>query len=142
MECTPTTPAEPLPRDTNARVMATYEAARQASATRIGRARRPGADTRLCRYLGRQLKLVREAATADPDELKRIGVLQQIFLDHLPQPVLGELAEVRRMELSGFPLVRRLEALRERYRLNPPDAPAASTGDVEVTRIVCSDALV
>jgi hypothetical protein len=46
------------------------------------------------------------------------------------------------MELAGFPLVRRLEALRERYRLNPPESPANGPAAIEVMRMVCSDALV
>ncbi|HET8629731.1 MAG TPA: helicase-related protein, partial [Thermomicrobiales bacterium] len=56
MECTPETPAAPLPPDTNARVTAAYEATRQEAASRLGRARRPGGDTRLRRYLARELR--------------------------------------------------------------------------------------
>jgi len=109
---------------------------------RIGRARRPSTDTRLRRYLARQLKGLREAAGAEPEELKRIDTIQQVFLDHLPANVMAELNEARRMEASGYQLVRRLEAIRERHRLNPSDASGAPSADVAVMRIVCSDGLV
>jgi len=142
MECLPRTPASPLPPETNARVMAAYEAARREVAARLGRARRPGSDSRLRRYLSRQLRLAREAAAADPEETKRIGVLQQIFLDYLPTTVLGELDEVRRMELIGPPLLRRLEALRQRHRLNPHEESNSARSEGEVMRIVCSDGLI
>ena len=142
MECEPKTPARPLPTDTNERVMAAYGTARHDAATRIGRIRRPSTDTRLRRYLTRQLKLLREAARTEAEELKRIGILQQVFLDHLPPNVLAELNEVRRMEITGYQLVRRLEAIRERYRLNPSDVSNAPTIDMTVMRIICSDGLV
>lgn len=69
-------------------------------------------------------------------------MLQRIFLDHLPNAVLAELEEARRMELTGSSLVRRLEALRERRRLNPSESSDVSHTHVEVMRIVCSDGLV
>jgi len=142
MECAPATPPRPLPADTNKRVMAAYAAARHDAATRIGRARRPSTDTRLRRYLARELKLLREAAGIDPEELKRGGALHQIFLGHLPANVLAELNEARRMETTGPAFARRLEAIRERYRLNPPEANGGQSTEVGVMRIVCSDGLV
>jgi hypothetical protein len=143
VECEPGTPAAPLPADINQRVMAAYEATRRDAATRIGRARRPGTDSRLRRYLSRQLNLAREAAGGEVEEARRIGILQQIFLGHLPPAVLSELLEVRRMELRGASLVRRLEALRERHRLNPPDASdeGSESAAVDVVRTVCSEGL-
>lgn len=47
------------------------------------------------------------------------------------------------MELTGPSLIRRLEALRDRYRLNPPepDDQASPAASAEVVRIVCSDGL-
>jgi hypothetical protein len=47
------------------------------------------------------------------------------------------------MEFTGSLLIRRLEALRDRYRLNPPepDETAAPTADAEVVRTICSDGL-
>ena len=142
MECGPDTPAAPLPEDTNERVMAAYDAARVEAENRLGRARRPTSDTRLRRYVSRALRAARQEFEEDEEEQRRIGVLQQIFLDHLPATILSELDEVRRMELTGASLLRRLEALRERHRLNPPEpgeaGPSAAT---EVMRIICSDGL-
>ena len=124
--------------------MTAYDAARRDARARLGRARRPTSDTRLRRYLSRALRSARDAASGDQEELRRIGILQQIFLDHLPRNVLQDLEEVRRMEFEGSSLIKRLEAMRLRYRLNPPDADeaAAEPVDAEVVRIVCSDALV
>lgn len=81
--------------------------------------------------------------SATPQNLGPADIYYQLrlFLDHLPTNVLSELNEVRRMELAGFSLVRRLEAIRERHRLNPPEA-GARPADVEVMRIICSDGLV
>ena len=143
LECEPDTPAGRLPEDTNERVMAAYEATRRDAESRLGRARRPGTDTRLRRYRSKQLRAAREQWADDPEELSRIGVLQQIFLDHLPANVLAELEEVRRMELTGASLVRRLEALRERHRLNPAEQEAAAPTPAaeEAVRIVCSGGL-
>lgn len=143
LECGPDTPGTILPPDTNRRVTAAFEATRRDAEGRLGRSRRPGTDTRLRRYLSKQLRAAREGRDDDHEELKRIGVLQQIFLDHLPANVLSELEEVRRMELAGASLIRRLVALRERHRLNPVGqesdglAPAAT----EVVRIICSEGL-
>lgn len=143
IECEPETPRARLPEDTNGRVMAAYEAARQDARSRLGRARRPTADTRLRRYLNRALRQARHDARDDQEELRRIGVLQQIFLDHLPRNVLQDLEEVRRMQIEGSSLIRRLEAMRSRYRLNPVDADEAMAepADAEVVRIVCSQGL-
>ena len=47
------------------------------------------------------------------------------------------------MRLEGQTLVRRLEALRERYRLNPVDVDGRQqSNETQVIRIVCSDGLV
>lgn len=114
---------------------------RQAAELRIGRARRPGGATKLRRYVARELKAARAAATSDPEETKRIDVLQQIFLDHLPTGVVSDLNEVLRVELTGPALVRRLEGIRARHRLNPPDAAESLSSNGEIMRIVCSDGL-
>jgi hypothetical protein len=144
IECDSTTPAAQVPRDTNQRVTAAYAATRRDASSRLGRARRPGSDTRLRRYVSRQLRVARDEAGDDAEELRRIGVLQQIFLDYLPSNVINALEEVRRLQLTGPLLIRRLEALRQRYRLNPPepDDGASASADAEVVRIVCSDGLV
>lgn len=142
VECAPDTPSAPLPADTNQRVMAAYDATRREMASRIGRARRPGTDTRTRRYLSRHLRAAREQ-TNDDDALRRISLLQQIFLGHLPANVINELAEIPRMELTGDTLIRRLDALRERHRLTTPDPEDATTmtAATEVVRIICSEGL-
>jgi len=144
MECGPTTPAAPLPPQTNERVYAAYRATRDEARGRLGRARRPGGDTRLRRYVSKYLRAAREEFADDRDELQRIGILQQIFLDHLPPLVLTELEEVRRVNLTGHALIRRLEALRERHRLKPleDDESADDRAETEVVRTICSDGLI
>lgn len=44
------------------------------------------------------------------------------------------------MKIEGGALVTRLEALRERYRLNPPDT-SEETPQPQVVRVVCSDGM-
>jgi hypothetical protein len=142
VECAPDTPGAPLPAETNQRVMAAYDATRREMASRLGRARRPGTDTRTRRYLSRHLRAAREQTT-DDEALRRISLLQQIFLGHLPANVLNELAEIPRMELTGETFIRRLDALRERHRLTAPDPDEATAAPsaTEVVRIICSDGL-
>ena len=144
VECGPDEPAKPLPEDTNARVMAAFEHFQHDMLSRLGKTRRPGSDTRLRRYLTKQFNLTREVHKDDPAELQRIGVLQQIFLEYVPGNVLAELAEVRKMELEGVGFIRRLEALRQRFKLNPPDPDdtEGQAGAAGVIRTVCSDGLV
>jgi hypothetical protein len=141
--CGPETPTRPLPIATNKRVMAAFDQAQRDMESRLGQDRRPTCDTRLRRYLGKQFRLLREQHRDDGDELNRIGVLQQIFPDHIPARAMEELNEVRRLEINGDLLIRRLEALRLRHRLNPPeDDEGGSVGESGVLRIVCSEALI
>lgn len=141
LECTPETPAMPLPRETNQRVMAAYDAMRAEMNNKLGRMRRPGMDSRTRRYVNRSLRLAREEVSDDTDTLQRISALQQIFAGYLPSGVLAELAEIPRMQMTGTALVRRLDALRVRHRLTVPDpdeedgSPAAT----EIVRIICSN---
>lgn len=142
MTCTADTPTPRLPADTNQRVMAAYEAARAHLASRLGREARPRSNTQLHRYLARQLRILREQHRADPAELQRLEVLQRVFLDVVPPVVTDALDEARKLHLDGDSLVKRMEALRERYRLNPADEEEGTRGEVKVLRIVCSDGLV
>jgi hypothetical protein len=142
--CEAQTPRAALPADTNARVMAAYEAVRRDAAGRLGRARRPLSDTRSRRYVSRELRTARQSYAENAEELRHIDILRQIFLDQLPANVLRELQEIQRMELTGNSLIRRLDALRERHRLNPQEAdetPSDGAAHIEVVRIICSDGL-
>jgi len=143
LECDPSTPGEKLPEKHNDRVMAGYYKFRQDAEHRLGRSRRPGSDSRLRRYLSKYLNLAREEARDNPEELQRIAVLRQIFLDKLPESVLPELRDIRELGLEGTSLIRRLEALRLRYRLAPiaEDEVGETTMETEVVRIVCSEGL-
>ncbi len=107
----------------------------------LGRARRPTSDTRLRRYLSKQLNVIRGHYRDNPTELRRVDTLRLVFLDHLPPRVEAALRDVRDLGLEGDALIRRLEALRARYRLSPPDPEEAAEREPEVVRIVCSDGL-
>ena len=140
--CNPETPAEELPGDTNERVMAAFEAFRAEFGQRLGRARRPR-NTRARRYVSRQLNLAVRAAVDDLDEMRRLDLLRRIFGGDLPPQAENALGEIRDLRLEGRVLRIRLEALRERYRLNPPDDSGRGEAlEPEVIRIVCSDGLV
>lgn len=144
-ECEPNTPPSPLPRQTNERVMAAFDKFKEESRRVLGGARRPTSDTRIRRYLSRQLNLAREQHKDNSDEIDRIDVLRRIFLDHhLPPRVVTALREIRDLQLDGDVMIRRLEALRATYRLNPPDEDQDSSTDIEpqIIRVVCSDGLV
>jgi hypothetical protein len=142
-ECEPETPAVPLPEKTNERVMAAFERFKEEARRSLGRARRPGADTRVRRYLSKQLSIAKQQVIDDADMLRRIDVLRQIFLDDVPPQVEAALRDIRDLRLEGDYLVHRLEALRERHRLNPPDDEDENGGiEPRVVRIVCSDGLI
>ena len=76
----------------------------------------------------------------------RVDVLRRVFLGDLPRQAEHALTEIRKNEgeVDGWPLVRRLEALQDRYRLNPPlaDSPSNEAQLPRVIRVVCSDGLV
>ena len=107
---------------------------------RLGRAgRRP--DSRNRRYISRHLNII--SNLSEPTEHAAIDTLRQIFLGDLSPQIESALTDVRNMRLEGQPLVRRLEALRERYRLNPVDVDERQqSNEAQVIRIVCSDGLV
>ncbi len=141
-ECSPNTSAQQLPTDTNERVMAAFEAFNIDFQRRLGRARRPR-DTRARRYISRHLSIAMREVREDTGLLSRIDVLRQIFLGEVSPQVESALGEIRNLRLEGSVLLTRLEALRERYRLNPPDdADRSQAADPQVIRIVCSDGLV
>ncbi len=141
-ECGPDTPAQQLPQDTNERVMAAFETFFADFQRRLGRARRTR-DTRVRRYISRHLGIAIREASEETSFVSRIDVLRQIFLSDVSPQVESALGEIRNMQLEGPALVTRLEALRERYRLNPPDeAEVAQSVEPQVIRIVCSDGLV
>ena len=140
-ECERDTPAMPLPQDTNERVMAAFESFRTDYRQRLGRSRRQR-DTRARRYVSRQLSLARARAEGNDAELRRIETLRRIFLGEVSSQVESALVEIRNLRLEGTAFRTRLEALRERYRLNPPDdAEASQAQEPQVIRIVCSDGL-
>ena len=140
-ECHPNAPSQPLPRETNARVMRAFEAFRTDFQQRLGRARRMR-DSRARRYVSRQLNLARRDLGSTPEDARRIDTLRRIFQGDLPTAAESALAEIRRLGLEGSVLVTRLGALRERYRLNPPDdSDEPQLPEPQVVRIVCSDGL-
>lgn len=138
-ECAPDMPAQLLPQDTNERVMAAFEAFRSDLSRRLGRARRRP-DSRNRRYISRQLNIAR--AQSEPSDMATIETLRRIFLGDLSPQVENALSEIRSMRIEGAALIRRLEALRERHRLNPRDDTDDEPGDEpQVIRVVCSDGL-
>ncbi len=140
-ECSPSAPAQPLPKDTNERVMEAFEAFTTDFRKRLGRARRPR-DTRARRYVSRQLGVATRAAEGDNAARRQIETLRRIFLGDVSQQVESALGEIRNLRLEGSALRARLEALRERYRLNPPDdSDQPQPAEPQVVRIVCSDGL-
>ncbi len=139
-ECAPDTPAQPLPQDTNERVMEAFRAFQSDLSRRLGRARRRRPDSRNRRYISRQLNIVR--AQVEPSEAATVETLRRIFLGDLSPQAENALSEIRSMRIEGTALMRRLGALRERYRLNPrDDADDVQEAEPQVIRVICSDGL-
>jgi len=122
--------------------MAAFETFRSEFQQRLGRARRPH-DTRSRRYASQRLGIAMSEARKDAGLQRRIEILWQVFLGEVPSQVKSALGEIRNLKLEGSVLLNRLEALRGRYRLNPPDdSDQPQTAEPQVIRIVCSDGLV
>ena len=94
------------------------------------------------RYLSRQLNLAIEEATSEDGDAQSVETLRRIFLGDLPSAAESQLTEIRSMQIAGSALLTRLRALRERYRLNPPDQFDNAVPTPQIVRIVCSDGLV
>ena len=122
--------------------MSAFNQFRSEFTQRLGRARRPR-DTRTKRYLSRQLSTLANESPDDQQKLTQIGVLRSIFMESVSPQVEAALSDIRALGLQGDSLLTRLQALRERYRLNPPDDEDESTpAEMQVIRIVCSDGLI
>lgn len=142
VECAPGTPSQTLPVKTNERVTAATDALRDELRRELGTMRRRS-ETRSQRFVTRKL----QAASQHADELglnrARIRQLQEIFSGDLPPDVEAELARVRELDPESIALVRRLEALRERNRLNPrPRRIQPAVRTPSVVKPLCSDGLV
>ncbi len=138
-ECDPDTPSQPLPPQTNERVMAAFNQFTSEYGRRLGRTRRiqHGPPRR---YVLRQLDILRnQSSDSDAD---RIDPLRRIFAGPLPTPVERALADIQRIRPSGPALLARLEGLREDYRLSPQREPEPAPGQPQIIRIVCSDGLI
>ena len=141
-ECQPDTPAQPLPPQTNERVMAAFNQFQEDLGRRLGRFRRRG-DSRNRRFISQQLGIIRSESRENSAEVQRIETLRTIFSGDLSPQVENALTEIRKTRLDGQGLLRRLEALRFRYRLNPPDdSEMSQPSEPQVIRIVCSDGLI
>ncbi len=141
-QCEPETPARELPEGTNERVMAAYGQFKNDLRRRLGRSRQR-VDSRNRRYVSRELNIARDSRSSDMAFARRVDVVRRIFLNEVSPAVDEALTEIRNLKLDGEVLVRRLEALRERFRLNPPDESDRSDSErPDVVRIVCSDGLV
>ena len=141
-ECQPDTPAQPLPPQTNERVMAAFDQFQQDLGRRLGRSRRR-VDSRNRRFISKQLGIIRSESRANSAEVQRIETLRSIFLGDLSPQVENALTDIRNMRLDGQALLTRLEALQFRYRLSPPDdSEMSQLSEPQVVRIVCSDGLV
>ncbi|MCY3899089.1 MAG: phospholipase D-like domain-containing protein [Caldilineaceae bacterium] len=141
-ECQPDTPAQPLPPQTNERVMAAFDQFQQELGKRLGKSRRR-VDSRNRRFISKQLGIIRSESRENSAEVQRIETLRSTFLGDLSPQVENALTDIRNMRLDGQALLRRLEALQFRYRLSPPDdSEMSQLSEPQVVRIVCSDGLV
>ena len=88
--------------------------------------------------------LARKRLESTPEGVRRIDTLRRVYQGDLTPAAESALDEIRRLGLEGSAAdATRLEALRERERLNPPDdSEKARPPEPQIVRIVCSDGLV
>ena len=142
IECEPDAPTHPLPENTNERVTAVIESFRSELRHGLGALRRRS-DTRNRRYISRELNMARARAEELELDAQRVIMLRDVFLGDLPPNVDAEIAKVRAISPDPVALVRRLEAIRERFRLNPRNRDQSTPNpEVAVIKPLCSDALV
>lgn len=142
VECAPDTPSQPLPAQTNQRVTAATEAFRDEMRRGLGSLRRRSGSINQ-RYIARKLRLARQLADKLGLDSARVQQLLTTFTGDLPPDVEDELARVRELDPEPTALVRRLEALRERRRLNPRPVERQTTVRTQsIVKPLCSDGLV
>ena len=100
-ECDEDAPAQPLPRETNERVMRAFAAFQTDFRQRLGRARRPR-NTQARRYVSRQVNLARKSMEATPEDARRIETLRRVYQGDLSLAAENALDEIRRLGLAGF----------------------------------------
>lgn len=139
--CGPDTPVSALPSDTNERVMAAVGTFRLDSDRWLGKSRRRKHNVDQ-RYLSQRLAIISQQT--EEAAKQRVDVLRRVFLGDLPRQAEHALTEIRKSGVDGWSLVRRLEALQDRYGLTPrPDVSLSNEAQLpRVIRVVCSDGLV
>ena len=120
--------------------MAAFHTFQRDVSRRLGRAR-PTSDSRNRRYLNRQLTLAQEDVESGSQQSRNIEALRRIFRGSVSATVENHLTEIRNLQLTGPALITRLNALRQRYRLNPPEDEGQIPPSPQVIRIVCSDGI-
>lgn len=95
------------------------------------------------RYLSQRLLAIMRQQTEEAAK-HRVDILRRVFLGDFPRQAEHALTEICKNGVDDWPLVRQMEALQDRYRLNPPPADSLSNEAQlpRVIRVVCLDGLV
>lgn len=140
IECDPDTEREPLPANTNERVAAAVDALRTDLHTI--RPLRGGRGSRNRQFVARVINSAQSDSNITNLSPQRLEALRAIFTGDLPPYVDEALKRIRRAEIDSSEVIRRLEVLREKHRLNPA-APAAAPDERDtVVAALCSQGLV
>ena len=141
-QCEPQTPGRRLPANTNARVMAAYDAFRQAPAAALLEAPRRTLNQR---YIIQALSRARGDADGNADYRATVDRMRRIYANReYSATVDAAITGMRREGIAGRELTHRLDRLADAHDLRPAAATeTAAAGELpEPVRIVCSDGLV
>ena len=139
-KCDPHTIARPLPKKTNERVMAAYNAFSAIPTDRLIDAPKL---TKNQQYITRELNSAKSYYKTDTDYIQTIERMRRIYINRDYSPsVDAAITKVRREKVVGRDLVHRLNRLADRYNLRPPRQTETIAEELpHSARIICSDGL-
>ena len=141
IQCSPEEPALPLPSDYNSALMRAKQQFDEEVKHRIAQRDHTTSLTRGQRYVLRELRTLFNS-TKDDDERADINLLEGALRKALPVAVTRELNLLRRNGVTGEVLLGELKRIYFQYNLKGTASQRRLGVEKEVTRIVCSEAMV
>jgi len=141
IQCSPDEPAQPLPSCYNSALMRAKQGFDDEVKHRIAQRDHTASLTRRQRYVLRELRTLFDV-TRDDDVRSDIALLEEVVRRALPVAVTKELNLLQRNGVTGETLLGELKRIYFQYNLKDVASQAQSSVKNDISRIVCSEALV